>query len=120
MFKISEELAQTLNVHMLVTGESIGQVASQTITNLSSIDNRTNLLVLRPVIGMDKVEIINKAKEIGTYQISKVNCPDSCTVFAPKKPATTSHIERLKNEESTIDFDDLLKSSVDNIERIKV
>ncbi len=92
MMQIATNLAESLNLSAIVTGESIGQVASQTMANLNSINHVTEMLVLRPLIGMDKVEIIEKSKTVGTYNLSQQSCPDSCTVFAPNRPATTLQI----------------------------
>ncbi len=120
MMKIATNLAESLNLNAIVTGESIGQVASQTMANLNSINHVTDLLVLRPLVGMDKVEIIEKAKRVGTYTLSQENCPDSCTVFAPNRPATTSQITRLEQEESKTNPQDLLTGSMANIKQISV
>ncbi len=120
MMKIATNLAESLNLGAIVTGESIGQVASQTMANLNSINHVTEMLVLRPLIGMDKVEIIEKSKDIGTFILSQENCPDSCTVFAPNRPATTSQITRLDQEELKINLQELIALSLENIEQINV
>lgn len=99
MFRIAQKIAEKNGNLALLTGESVGQVASQTIVNMNTIDNAVNMLVLRPLVGMDKNEAINIARNIGTFEISKLQVPDSCTVFAPKSPSTNAPIYRVEKEE---------------------
>jgi len=117
MMKISEKVANKMKRKALLTGESIGQVASQTIDNMNVIDNATDMLILRPLLGMDKLDIIKMAYKINTFEISKLQVPDSCTVFAPGSPATTSQVFRIKLEEEKIDnYDDVLDTIIEDIE----
>jgi thiamine biosynthesis protein ThiI len=102
MFRIAEKVARKTGCMALVTGESVGQVASQTIVNLNTINNAVNMLVLRPLIGLDKSEGIALAEKIGTFELSKEQVPDSCTVFAPPSPATALPIERAEEDEQKL------------------
>lgn len=112
MFRIAEGVAALKHSAALLTGEAVGQVASQTIANLATIDNATSTLVLRPLTGLDKEEIIKTAKKIGTFDISIEQVPDSCTVFAPNAPATTSKIKQLEDEEAKLSVDELVKDMI--------
>jgi len=102
MFRIAEKVALSGRGRALLTGESLGQVASQTIENMSAINAAASLLVLRPLVGMDKQETIVLAKKYGTYERSIVQVPDSCTVFMPPAPATRSEIPVLEEEETRL------------------
>ncbi len=102
MFRIAEMVAMGGKCEALITGESLGQVASQTVTNLSTINAATEMLVLRPLIGQDKLETINLAERIGSFELSKEQVPDSCTVFAPARPATALSVERALEEEAKL------------------
>ncbi|MCK5845764.1 MAG: hypothetical protein KAG97_13710, partial [Victivallales bacterium] len=84
-----------------------------TIANLATIDSATSLLVLRPLAGLDKVDIINTARKIETFDISIEQAPDSCTVFAPNSPATRSTVEQLEREEAKLSVDDLLADIIE-------
>jgi thiamine biosynthesis protein ThiI len=99
MFRIAEKVARKTGCMALVTGESVGQVASQTIVNLNTINAAVNMLVLRPLIGMDKSEGIALAEKIGTFELSKEQVPDSCTVFAPPSPSTALPVDRAEEDE---------------------
>jgi len=103
MYRIAEKVAMKEGASIIVTGENIGQVASQTLDNLNAIEESISIPVVRPLIALDKEEIINAAKEIGTYEISirqRRRCP-----IAPKKPVTRARIERVKEEERKINMD---------------
>ena len=88
MFRIAARIAAKRKIRALLTGESLGQVASQTVVNMSTIDSATEMLVLRPLCGMDKMATIRIAEAIGTFPLSSMQVPDSCTVFAPPSPST--------------------------------
>ena len=88
MYEVAERVAQLEGAKALVTGESLGQVASQTLDNIAATDEVVDLPVLRPLIGSDKVEIIERARQIGTYDISSRTAPDCCTLFMPRRPET--------------------------------
>ena len=108
MFKLAERIALKNGNKALITGESVGQVASQTITNLANIDNATEMLVLRPIIGMDKESTMDVARKIGTFELSAVQVPDSCTVFAPSNPSTGAPLQRILKGETRMDVEALL------------
>ncbi len=93
MFKVAERLAARERAGALVTGESLGQVASQTLDNIRATDAAVELPVLRPLIGTDKLEIIAQAEELGTFEISSQDAPDCCTLFMPRKPETHAKLK---------------------------
>lgn len=105
MFRVAERLARRYGAGAIVTGESMGQVASQTLANILVEERATSLPVLRPLIGLDKVEIERVAKEIGTYDISTL--PGLCCTVAPKKPSTYSRLESALEEEAKVDVEAL-------------
>ena len=108
MVRITEALAKREKALALVTGESLGQVASQTLENIRTIENAVTLPVLRPLIGMDKGEIIGQAKEIGTYDISIIPDQDCCQLFIPKNPAVRTTIEEIERVEKALDIPKLI------------
>ena len=117
MMRIAEKLAVESGCAALVTGESIGQVASQTIEGLTATNNAVELLpVIRPLISFDKEEIIHIAKKINTYQTSIIPEEDCCTVFLPKKPATKPKLEKIYMAESCLDVEGLVQSAIDKME----
>jgi len=103
MMRIASMIARRSKAKAIVTGENLGQVASQTLTNMAAIEDASSLLVLRPLIGFDKVETTKKAKEIGTFDISIQPYIDSCVAFAPKRPATKSDINEIRKIESQLE-----------------
>lgn len=102
MMRIANRLAKKIKAKALITGENIGQVASQTLTNLHSIEEASYLPVLRPLIGFEKMEIVDKAKKIQTYEISILPYIDSCVAFAPKNPATSSNVKEIRDIEKNL------------------
>lgn len=102
MFRIAEKLLERCGARAIVTGESVGQVASQTIVNLGTINSAIQTLVLRPLVGMDKSEAIDIARRIGTFELSSRQVPDSCTVFAPDQPATAVPRDRAERDEERL------------------
>lgn len=110
MMRLAERLSETMNYHALITGESLGQVASQTIGGLTCTNaSMERIPVFRPLIGMDKTEIIDIAKEIGTYEKSIEPFEDSCVIFAPKHPVTNPKLEDVLAEEAKIEnYDELM------------
>ena len=120
MFRIAAMIARRTGCQALLTGESLGQVASQTVVNMATINDAANMLVLRPLVGMDKIDSIRKAEEIGTYELSKVQVPDSCTVFQPSSPATAVTVERIAEEEALLgDYMTLLEKIVEEREVLR-
>ena len=120
MMRISEAVAKTAGAHALVTGESQGQVASQTMMALGVTEDVTTMPVLRPLIGTDKVEIIRIAREIGTYDTSILPYEDCCTVFTPRHPAIRPDIEAVREAESVLDIDGLVAEALENQTWVRV
>ncbi len=121
MMRISEILARHQNCSALITGESVGQVASQTIYALGCTDAVTSMPVFRPCIGMDKVEIINISRAIDTFETSIQPYEDCCTVFTPKHPKTRAKLEDVAAAEAAIENgDELIKKAVENARRTVV
>jgi tRNA uracil 4-sulfurtransferase len=104
MLRIAEELAGRAGAMALVTGESLGQVASQTLENIACIDQAASLPILRPLIGMDKLEIMATAQRIGTFEISIEPDADCCTLFTPRHPATRATLAEIQAAEKTLDL----------------
>ena len=120
MMRIAGKIAFRNKLRALLTGEAVGQVASQTVDNMNTINDAAELVVLRPLVGMDKNEAVEIARRIGTFDLSNVQVPDSCTVFQPGQPVTKSRISDLEREEAKIaDLDELLRRTVDAVELIK-
>ncbi len=120
MYRIAGEIANRQNCMGLVTGESLGQVASQTLENLAAVSCVTSLSVFRPLIGMNKESIIKKAKEIGTYEVSIEPQPDCCSIFMPKNPVIRSKIPFLERDEEKIPWQKLSSNALARMEIIKV
>lgn len=118
MLRVAEELARKNNAKALVTGESLGQVASQTIENITSVGAVCALPILRPLIGENKDVIIEMAKKINTFEISIRPHEDCCSLFVPKNPATKSRVEDLEGEEVKLPTKELIKNAMDKIEKI--
>lgn len=121
MMRIAERLAKRLGDQAIITGESLGQVASQTIESITSSNSVVeNLPVLRPLIMFDKLDIIEISKKIDTYDISVLPYEDCCTVFLPKFPAIKPNLEKVIQAESRLNVEDLIAEALDNIERISL
>lgn len=120
MMRIAEKIALKQNDLMLITGENLGQVASQTAEALVVTDQSVDLPVMRPLIGMDKVEIMDMAKKIGTYEKSIEPYEDCCTVFLPKHPVTKPRLEKILNSESKLDVDSLVEMAVNSAEQVEI
>ncbi|MBQ3483936.1 MAG: tRNA 4-thiouridine(8) synthase ThiI [Clostridia bacterium] len=116
MMRIAERVARIENAEALITGESIGQVASQTMTALGTTDMVVNMPVFRPVIGFDKREIIDIAEKIGTMETSSLPYEDCCTVFTPRHPATHPKMDKILEGESRLDMEALIQEAIDGIE----
>lgn len=116
MFRIAEMVCKKGRAKALLTGESLGQVASQTVENMTTINAATNMLVLRPLVGHDKLETIKLAEKYGTLELSNEQVPDSCTVFLPSSPATKSDVRRIEGEEAKMgDYQAVLEKIVEEI-----
>ena len=118
MYRIAEKIAIRHNCHCIINGESIGQVASQTLTSMKAVNEVTSYPIIRPLSSFDKLDIIKISKDIDTYDISVLPYEDCCTVFVPKHPVINPNIPHIKEEEAKIDFDALIKEAIDNVEMI--
>lgn len=116
MMQIAQRVAESRNCDALVTGESIGQVASQTIQGLTCTNASVTMPVFRPLIAMDKTEIIDIAQKIGTFETSILPEEDCCTVFSPKKPVTKPKLDKIEKSESELDVEGLIEEAINNIE----
>ncbi len=120
MMRIAEKCARMENSGALITGESIGQVASQTMEALNATNAVVNMPVFRPVIGFDKSEITEIAVKIGTYETSILPYEDCCTVFTPRHPATHPRMETILKGEACLDSDELIERAMEGIEIVEV
>lgn len=116
MIRISTLLAQKRNCLALVSGESIGQVASQTLNSMNVINEVSNMPIIRPLACFDKIEIMDIAKKIDTYEISIRPFEDCCTIFTPKNPVTKPNLEKALEYESKFDYESLIQEILENIE----
>ena len=105
MFKVAEALASKEHAGALVTGESLGQVASQTLENIRATDSAVDMPVFRPLIGSDKLEIIDQAQQLGTFDISSQDAPDCCTLFMPRSPETHADLAVVEEAEAAFPID---------------
>ena len=120
MYRIAEKLAHKNNCKAIINGESVGQVASQTLTSMAAINEVIKMPVLRPVCCYDKIEIIDLAKKIGTYDVSIRPFQDCCTIFVPEHPVINPEIEKAREYEQAFDFETLINEAVKNDEVIKL
>lgn len=116
MMRIANEIAKRKDYSSFTTGENLGQVASQTLGGLTVTDNVAEQIVFRPLIGMDKVDIIDWANRIGTYETSIQPFEDCCTVFLPKHPSLKPTVEEMEESEKALDIEGLVQRAVDNME----
>lgn len=116
MYRIAERVAKKNKCLAIVNGESVGQVASQTLSSMVAVNDVTNYPILRPLCSFDKLDIIEIAKKIDTYETSILPYEDCCTVFVPKHPVINPNLKFIYEEEAKIDFEPLLKEAVDTIE----
>jgi thiamine biosynthesis protein ThiI len=120
MMKISEIVAKKNKSQALITGESAGQVASQTLAALDVTNSVCDMPVLRPLIGMDKTEIIERSQAIDAFETSILPYEDCCTVFTPKHPTTNPKRYMIEKSESHLDIDALIEKAVEGVEKIEV
>ncbi len=118
MFSVAERIARIEGAKALVTGESLGQVASQTLENIAAVDETVSMPVLRPLIGSDKQEIIERAQQIGTYDISCQTAPDCCTLFMPRRPETHAKRDEVHEAWDSFDHEAMIEDLVDHIEYV--
>ena len=120
MYRITEKLAKKKKCLVISNGESIGQVASQTLTSMSVINNVTNMPVIRPVACLDKLEIIDIAKKIDTYDISILPYEDCCTVFVPRHPVINPKLEKCIEFETRFDYESMIEKAINNCNTISI
>ena len=118
MMRIAQRVAQRVGAHGLVTGESLGQVASQTMEAMAVTGQVVSLPIFRPVVGMDKEEIVRIARKIGTFETSILPYEDCCTVFTPRPPKTRPSLEEIPEAEAALDIDGLIETAMQGIERV--
>ena len=116
MFRLADRLAKRRNCPIISSGESVGQVASQTLQSIHVINEVTNWPIIRPCATLDKVEIIEISKKIETYDISIRPYEDCCTIFTPKAPKTAPQLKQCIEYESKFDYEPLLDEAINNIE----
>ena len=121
MYRIAERHAKRISAQCLITGESLGQVASQTIEGMTSSNSVVETLpVLRPLVGFDKNEIIEKSVKMGAYETSILPFEDCCTVFLPDFPAIRPKLEEIQREEAKLDIEALIEEAFTSIEKIQI
>lgn len=118
MYRIAERVAKKNKCLAIVNGESVGQVASQTLASMIAVNDVTNYPILRPLCSFDKLDIIEISKKIDTYDISILSYEDCCTVFVPRHPVINPNLKHIYSEEAKIDFDTLINEAVNTIEVI--
>jgi thiamine biosynthesis protein ThiI len=112
MMRIAEAAARSHKAHALTTGEVVGQVASQTLENMTQINDVVEMPVLRPLVGMDKDEITAEAQRLGTYPISVIPDQDCCTLFTPRHPATRARRSDVERAEASLDVESIVASAL--------
>ena len=120
MYRIMEKLATKYNGLAIINGESVGQVASQTLTSMSVINSVTNMPVIRPLACLDKLEIMDIARKIDTYETSILPFEDCCTVFVPAHPVINPRMDVAIKEENKFDYETMIEEVLNNINTIKV
>ena len=119
MMQIAERVARSSGAQALITGEAIGQVASQTIESLTVTNDAVSMPVFRPLIGFDKEEIIDRAKAIGTFDTSIQPYEDCCTVFVPQHPVTKPKVEKLRESEALVDFAPMIERAIADMQLVE-
>ncbi len=120
MLRLAEKLSANRGLKALITGESLGQVASQTLESMVVIERATAMLILRPLLGMDKKEIVDKAVQIETYEISIRPYEDCCTLFLPQNPVTKPKLEAVENHERKLDLQQLINDALQTLKTVLV
>ena len=119
MMRVACAVAEKYNINSVTTGESIGQVASQTMEGLMVSNDVADRPVFRPLIAMDKIDIMDISRDIGTYETSILPYEDCCTIFVPKHPKIKPRVDLIRNSESILDIDRLVQECIDNMEIYK-
>ena len=120
MMRIAEDIAAHNECKAIVTGENLGQVASQTMEAMACTQAVTNLPVLQPLIGMDKRDIVKIAREIGTFDTSILPYEDCCTVFTPRHPRTKPNLDEVREAEAVLDIEGLIDRAMTNREFVRI
>ena len=120
MYRIGEDIAHHNKCSILINGESIGQVASQTLTSMSAINSVVKIPVIRPVACFDKLEIIDIANKIGTFETSILPFEDCCTIFVPQHPVINPQIDKCEEYEKLISCEELIRNAIRNHEIISI
>ncbi|MBM0871519.1 tRNA uracil 4-sulfurtransferase ThiI [Staphylococcus epidermidis] len=120
MMRISDKVVHQINANAIVNGENLGQVASQTLKSMYAINHVTATPVLRPLLTLDKEDIIKKAKELGTFETSIQPYEDCCTILTPKNPVTEPDFDKVVKYESVFNFDEMIENAVENIETLTI
>ena len=121
MFTVAEKLCKKFQQKMIITGESLGQVASQTIESMTVVSNVVKSTpIIRPLVAFDKCETIDIAKKIETFETSIQPFEDCCTVFLPENPITKPELEKVLIEQNKIDFDDIIARAMQSIEVVEI
>ncbi len=120
MMRIAERIAREDGAQALITGEALGQVASQTLESLCVTDDAVQMPVFRPLIGFDKDDIVAIAKRIGTFETSILPYEDCCTVFVPQHPVTKPKLEQLRQSEAAVDFSAMIDKAVADTQVMEV
>jgi thiamine biosynthesis protein ThiI len=119
MMRIAGALAARIGARTLVTGESLGQVASQTLDNMQVIERAAALPIIRPLVGMDKNEIVDQARRLDTFEVSIIPDQDCCTLFMPRHPETHARMEEVEQAEAALDIDRMVAEAVSGAERVE-
>jgi thiamine biosynthesis protein ThiI len=120
MMRMAEQIAEQIDAAALITGENVGQVASQTLSNMRATADAVERPILRPLAGMNKEDIINRAREIGTYEISIEPYEDCCSYFVPIHPETRANLEEVRAIEASIDMTGLYETAMENVEKLTI
>ena len=115
MVRMASMIARDWGCESLITGEALGQVASQTLSNMATVNSAAAMPILRPLVGMDKQEIVDSAKEIGTYDLSILPHQDCCQFFEPRHPTTRTTAEELQKVEEGLDIESLMKEGLTTV-----
>ncbi|WP_154837434.1 tRNA uracil 4-sulfurtransferase ThiI [Staphylococcus sp. Marseille-Q1834] len=120
MLRVADIVLERIGAHAIVNGENLGQVASQTLKSMYAINNVTSTPILRPLVSLDKEDIVKKAREIGTFDVSIQPYEDCCTIFTPKNPVTEPDFDKVIKYESVYNFDEMVQRAADNVETITI
>ena len=120
MLRVADIVLEKVGANAIVNGENLGQVASQTLKSMYAINDVTSTPILRPLVSLDKEDIVKKAREIGTFDVSIQPYEDCCTIFTPKNPVTEPDFDKVIKYESVFNFDEMVQRATDNIETLTI